>query len=289
MNFRTDLALERHELIRDYTPKGVKSKQYNSEGIRFTKITITDKNGAEALQKPVGTYITAELPPSALSLPADTEAAEALASELRSLIPGTGPVLVAGLGNSDITPDAVGPKSVSAVLATRHISGEVIKSTGLGNLRPVSVFLPGVLGKTGVETAESIKGITETVHPAAVIAVDALAARRLSRLGNTIQMSDAGISPGSGVGNRRNTVNKESVGVPVISIGIPTVVDAATLVADLTGNDNSVTDEEKAGMIVTPREIDLVVERASKLIGICINKALQPHLSIDEIMMLTGS
>lgn len=288
MDFRTDLALERHELIRDYTPKGVKSKQYNLGGIEFTKITVTDKNGAEALQKPVGTYITAELPSLTVSSNADTEVIEALSSELAGLIAPKGTVLVVGLGNSDITPDAVGPKSVSAVLATRHISDEVMKSTGLGSLRPVSVFLPGVLGKTGVETAESIKGIVQTVMPSAVIAVDALAARRLSRLGNTVQMSDTGISPGSGVGNRRSTVNKESIGVPVISIGIPTVVDAATLVADLTGDENAVADKEKAGMIVTPREIDLVVERAAKIIGLCINKALQPHLSIDDIMMLTG-
>lgn len=287
MDFRTDLALERHELIRDYTPKGVKSKQYNSGGIEFTKITVTDKDGAEALHKPVGTYITAELPSPAVS-PADTEAIEALSSELAGLITPNGAVLVVGLGNSDITPDAVGPKSVSSVLATRHISDGMMKNAGLGRLRPVSVFLPGVLGKTGVETAESIKGIADTVKPSAVIAVDALAARRLSRLGNTIQMSDTGISPGSGVGNRRSTVNKESIGVPVISIGIPTVVDAETLVADLTGDENAVTDKERAGMIVTPREIDLVVERAAKIIGLSINRALQPHLSIDDIMMLTG-
>lgn len=288
MDFRTDLALERHELIKDYTPKGVKSKQYKKDDIQFTKISVTDDEGAQKLKKPIGTYITAELPSLILNSPVEENTITAIADELRQLIPSDGTIMIVGLGNSDITPDAIGPESASLVLATRHISKEIIKSTGLGSLRPTAVFAPGVLGKTGVETAESIKGIAEVVNPSAVIVIDALAARRVSRLGCTIQISDTGISPGSGVGNRRNAINKDSIGVPVISVGIPTVVDVQTLVSDLTSDKKEIQNQEHAEMIITPREIDLVVERAAKIIGFSINKALQPHLSIDEITMLAG-
>ena len=290
MDFRTDLALERHEIIRNNAPEGVESIHYKKGTIDFTKIIIKSQCAAKMLQKPKGTYITAELGSLILTSPVDESIIEALSDELRSLLPEDGAVLVVGLGNTDITPDAVGPDSVSLVLATRHIGKELMKSTGLGNLRPTAVFVPGVLGKTGVETAESIKGIAETVKPSAVIVIDALAARRLSRLGNTVQMSDTGIAPGSGVGNRRSSVSYDTIGVPVISIGIPTVVDAQTLVNDLTDKENKVTvKDESREMIVTPREIDLVVDRAAKLIGLAVNKALQPHLSVDEIMMLVGN
>lgn len=289
MDFRTDLALERHEIIEDSAPKGVKSEQYRRCGILFTKIKVTDDDGAKALGKPRGTYITAELPSLSDYSPIDEEIIGALADELRSLLPEDGTVLAAGLGNTDITPDAVGPKSISMVLATRHLSRELLKSTGLGNLRPTAVIAPNVMGKTGIETAESIKGIVNTVNPSAIIAVDALAARKLSRLGCTVQMSDTGISPGSGVGNTRNAVTDYTTGVPVIAIGIPTVVDARTLINDLTDGNCEANESESEKMIVTPREIDLVIDRSARLIGLSINKALQPHLSVDEIMMLVGN
>lgn len=288
MDFRTDLALERHEILEDSAPKGVESAQYRRSVIKFTKIMVTDSDGSKALGKPIGTYITAELPPLSDYSPVDEEIIEALADELRSLLPKDGTVLAAGLGNTDITPDAVGPKSVSMVLATRHLSRELLESTGLGNLRPTAVTAAGVMGKTGIETAEYIKGIVETVKPSAVIAVDALAARRVSRLGCTVQMSDTGISPGSGVGNARSAVTDYTTGVPVIAIGIPTVVDAHTLISDLTDGKCGADDSDSAKMIVTPREIDLVIDRAARLIGLTVNKALQPHLSVDEIMMLSG-
>lgn len=289
MDFRTDLALEKQEILKNSAPNGVESRQYSSCGANFTKIKITNESGAEAIGKPVGTYITAELSPLTVSSPLDENIIQDIAEELKTLLPKKGAVLVVGLGNSDITPDAVGPKSVSLVLATRHLSEELVKSTGLGELRQVAAFVPGVLGKTGVETAESIKGIAKTVDPCAVIVIDALAARRISRLGNTIQISDTGISPGSGVGNARNEITSATIGVPVISIGIPTVVDAQTLVNDITGNREPENSSETGKMIITPREIDLVIDRASRLIGLSINKALQPHLSVDEIMMLTGN
>ena len=289
MDFRTDLALERHEEIRAGSPEGVVSEAYEKCGIAFTKIRVTDRRGERSLGKPVGTYITAEIPSIISQYPVKEELVDVIGGELRALLPSQGTVLVVGLGNTDITPDAVGPRSVSLVLATRHISAELSESVGLGDLRPVAGFVPGVLGKTGVETAESVKGLVQTVRPSAVIVVDALAARRLKRLGNTVQMSDTGITPGSGVGNARAAINSEALGVPVISVGIPTVVDAQTLVSDLTDDKTEILREENKKMIITPREIDLVIERASGLIGLSINKALQPHLSVDEIMMLVGN
>lgn len=287
MDFRTDLALERQELISDYTPKGVKSKQYKKGGIKITKISITDEEGSEKLRKPIGTYITAELASSDLKASFDETIITTIADELQRLLPSEGTILVVGLGNADITPDAIGPKTASLILATRHLDKEIIRNTGLGGLRPTAVFTPGVLGKTGVESADSIKGIAKSVNPSAIIVIDALAARRISRLGCTIQISDTGISPGSGVGNRRNTINKDSIGVPVLSVGIPTVVDVQTLVSDLTDDHAEIQNKEHSEMIITPREIDLVVEHASRLIALSVNKALQPNLSIDEIMMLT--
>lgn len=288
MYFRTDLALERHELIKERIPQGVESKTYEKNTVIFTKIRITDETGAESLGKPVGCYITAEIPSLMKTAAFDEDSLTAIGEELRALVPEKGTILVVGLGNTDITPDAIGPRSVDMVLATRHISDELSESIGLGELRPVAGFIPGVLGKTGLETAESIKGIADSVKPSAIIVVDALAARKLQRLGNTLQMSDTGIIPGSGVGNARAAVNEELLGVPVISMGIPTVVDAQTLVNDLTDDKTEISRKENSEMIITPREIDLVVERASKIIAVSINKALQPHLTVDEILMIVG-
>lgn len=289
MDFRTDLALERHEAIESGRADGIDSENFEKNGITFTVIRVTDTVGERSLGKPVGTYVTAEIPSLVSHSPVEEDAVEAIADELRKLLPEEGAVLVVGLGNTDITPDAVGPQSVGLVLATRHINEELSEDVGLGKLRPVAGFTPGVLGKTGVETAESVKGLVECVRPSAVIVIDALAARRLKRLGNTVQMSDTGIIPGSGVGNARTAINRDSLGVPVISVGVPTVVDVQTLVNDLTDDETEIAREENKKMIVTPREIDLVVERASRIIGLSVNKALQPHLSVDEVMMLVGN
>ena len=288
MEPRTDLALEKREILGKNEPEGVESSEFTEGEVSFTKIRILNKRGSEALGKPVGTYITAEIPQLTKNPINDEETIESIAKQLRSLLPAEGTVLVAGLGNTDITPDAIGPKSVSMVLATRHIDKSLSEEIGLGELRSVAGFVPGVLGRTGLEAAESVKGIAKSVSPSAVIVVDALAARRLSRLGTTVQLSDTGIIPGSGVGNARKEITKHSVGVPVISVGIPTVVDVETLVNDLTGSKSDISKENR-NMIITPREIDIVIERASELIGMAINKALQPNISVDEMMMLVGN
>lgn len=288
MDLRTDLALEKRELLGREEPEGVESEESDQGGVKFTKIRVINEKGSEALGKPIGTYITAEIPELMKNPVTDEDMIEAVAAQLRSLLPKDGSILAVGLGNTRITPDAVGPKSVSMVLATRHIGKELSDEIGLGELRSVAGFVPGVLGRTGLEAAESVKGLVGAVSPSAIIVVDALAARKLSRLGTTIQISDIGIIPGSGVGNARKEITERSVGVPVISVGIPTVVDVGTLVADLTGSNSEIPSENR-DMIITPREIDIVIERASELIGMSINKALQPDISVEEMMMLVGN
>lgn len=289
MNFRTDLALERSETFEGKLPPGVECRVEEKNGIRLTRISVQSAEGGKALGKPQGQYITAEVPPFKRSAEITDEMVDTLADALRALLPPQGTVLVAGLGNDEITPDALGPKFSSQVLATRHIRREFADAAGLGELRPVVSLVPGVLGKTGMETSEVLRGAVERVQPAAVITVDALAARRLSRLGCTVQMADTGVTPGSGVGNARTELNARTLGVPVIAVGVPTVVDAATLVQDLT---DAPPDEtflrEGADMMITPREIDLVIERAARLLSLAVNRALQPHLSPEEILLLVS-
>lgn len=172
-----------------------------------------------------------------------------------------------GLGNKRITPDALGPLAAEKILATRHISGEIARSTGLDKLRPVAVVKTGVTGETGIETAEMISSIVKRIKPTAVITIDALASKSLSRLGCTIQITDTGISPGAGVGNSRAAINYETLGVPVVAIGIPTVVDAATLAIDILNAETEMQASQIARevtpkgnkMVVTPGEIDLCV------------------------------
>ena len=285
-NFRTDLALELRENLKEKDIGGIKSENYSEAGASITKIKVLDDDGAKKLGKPVGTYITAEIPPLAKFCADENRLVDILGRELFSLLPPKGAVLNVGLGNENITPDALGPLSCEMILATRHIDGELSRSAGLGRLRPSAVFSTGVMGQTGVETAEVIKGLSDLIHPSAVIVIDALAARRLSRIGCTVQMSDTGIVPGSGVGNSRSAINSEILGVPVISIGVPTVVDALTLAQELSGREIEDSDESR-NMVITPREIDLVISRAARLVAMTVNKALQPHISTDEMMTLT--
>lgn len=295
MEFRTDLALENKEELGGNVPRGVTVDELSIGRARITRIRVENEEGAAALSRPKGNYITIEVPPFSDTAGEIDERLTAVSTELVKLLPEEGEILVAGLGNSDITPDALGPKAAARVLATRHISGELARSAGLGDLRKVSVVSPGVLGQTGIETGELLAGIAEKTHPAAVIAVDALASRRLSRLGCTIQISDTGISPGSGVGNHRQEISRKTLGVPVIAVGVPTVVDAATLVCDLAG----ATDEERsrlkaaveprgASMVVTPREIDLLIDRAADMVSLGINQALHPHILPEDMKMLVG-
>ncbi|MDD2361474.1 MAG: GPR endopeptidase [Oscillospiraceae bacterium] len=280
MQFRTDLAIE--AAIQGEKPiPGVQQESRQVDDIRLTRIVIENQQGEQALGRPRGTYITAELQPLSDDEQNMEEKAKLLGDELRSLLPETGLVLVVGLGNQSVTPDALGPRSAGMVLATRHIEGEFARSTGLEKLRPAAVFIPGVLGQTGVESSEMVKGICDIVKPAAVIVIDALAARSVDRLGCTIQICDTGISPGSGVGNNRMALNSDTLGMAVIGLGVPTVVDARTVAMELTGREESVDQVTPRGaeMMVTPREIDLIIKRASQLVAMTINAALQPEYS----------
>lgn len=281
MNFRTDLACE---LKTDLNKKtgGVSAKEEKFGEIIINTITVENEIGERLLGKPKGTYYTFTLPEF---LESETEniTVKLICSRLKSLLPkNTGTVLVVGLGNRDITPDALGPFASKNVLATRHIKSELPAESDFEDLKPVAVLAPGVLGKTGIETLEIIKGAVNTVKPSAIIVIDAFAARSADRLGKTVQLASSGICPGSGVGNSRKAVNKESLGVPVISIGVPTVVDALTLAHDAVGESGDFP-QNISEMFVTPREIDLIIERSAKIISESINSALQPAYSLEEI------
>ncbi len=190
--------------------------------------------------------------------------------------------MTVGLGNDEITADALGPMCASMIFATRHITEELKKDIGMPHLRSVCAVTPGVLGKTGIETSEIIKGLAQKVKPSAIIAVDALAAMKLSRLASTVQISTTGISPGSGVGNRRAEISEKTIGIPVISIGIPTVISAKNI-ADETDSKN---DGDFLEMIVCPRESDIIVNRGAKLIALAINCALQNDITAEEMLTL---
>ena len=292
---RTDLALEARELWQESAGKttrlaGVKATKRKQEGYPVTRVDILDQRGEEALGKPRGTYLTVDLT-TFWQRREDffQRAVRAVGAPLKELVPTEGPVLVVGLGNRAMTPDAVGPLAADHVLVTRHLISAMPRQ--FSGFRPVSVLRTGVLGTTGVESAESVRGLAAEVKPACVIAVDALASRRTGRVCAAVQLSDTGIIPGSGVGNHRSALNRETLGVPVIAIGVPTVVDSATLAADLL-EESGITniDEEKLrgsqqNLMVTPRDIDAQVRDLGKVIGYGINWALQ-DLEIEEINAL---
>lgn len=277
MNFRTDLAVEQ---ITDTLPSGVHVEK-RGEIFEITEITIADDRHRQSLGKGRGKYITLES--GSLSRFSDDyeDMAQELADEIRPLVPD-GEIFVVGLGNRDITPDAVGVQTAEKVLATRHLRDELDSEEEefLTSLRRVSTFAGGVMGQTGIETAEIVKAVCSVIKPSAVIAVDALACSDISRLGTTIQISDSGISPGSGVSNTRRELSQANLGVPVIAVGVPTVVDMHTIVRSLAGVE---IEEDLPNMMVTPRDIDRLTERASQLIAFGINLALQPSLTFDDV------
>ena len=291
---RTDLALEARELWQESAERtsrlsGVKATKTRQEGYPVTRVDILDHRGEEALGKPVGSYLTVDLT-TFWQRKADffERAVRAVGSQLKQLLPAEGSVLVIGLGNAAMTPDAVGPLCLESVLVTRHLISAMPRQ--FAGFRPVAVFRTGVLGTTGVESAEAVRGLVEQVKPSLVIAVDALASRRMGRVCATVQLSDTGIVPGSGVGNHRSALNAETLGVPVFALGVPTVVDAATLAADLL-EESGVEQVDEARLrdngsfMVTTRDIDQQVRDLSKVVGYGINWALQ-DLEIEEINAL---
>ena len=289
LTIRTDLAMEAHQLWREKAGEttklsGVSAREEELEGFPLTRVEILDQEGARALGKPEGTYLTLDVSPLwRREEDAFPRAVRAVAALLGPLLPEEGPVLAAGLGNQAMTPDALGPRSLDHLLVTRHL-GEA-----LPQLRPVAGLGAGVLGTTGMEVAEWVRGAAEQVGPAAVIVVDALAARDLERLCATVQIADTGLVPGSGVGNHRMALNRETLGVPVISVGVPTVVDAETIARDLLGEAGAVPkalNGRGRRFFVTPESIDQKIRDLSKVLGYGINLALQESLALEDLEAL---
>lgn len=314
---RTDLALETREKFEEDNVeiKGVRIEEESAEEgeIRITNVVIETENGAKIMGKPKGTYITLEA--SNLNEQEEgyhREVSEQLARVLQRLIPKQEmpvSILVAGLGNREVTPDALGPRVVDNLMITRHIIREFGKyAFGKQEINPISSIVPGVMAQTGMESLEIIRGVIQETKPDCVIAIDALAARSTKRLGRTIQITDTGINPGSGVGNHRHGLNRESLGIPVIAIGIPTVVDAATIVSDtmqtlieamsqsnhlkgLGSSLDSLSDSEKYDLIrellspnlntmfVTPKDIDETIKHLSYTVSEGLNIAFGEALS----------
>lgn len=275
MTIRTDLALEAKALweqsARETTKlEGVRAVTRTRGGTEVTQVDILDERGRSALGKPVGTYVTLELP----RFDRDVRTpAQALGAELRELLsPVAGKsVLVAGLGNLAVMPDALGPMTVSRLFLTRHLIAGL--PAQFGQCRSVCAIAPGVLATTGIESLELVKGAVAHVRPECVIAVDALAAGSMERLCRTVQFSDTGLVPGSGVGNRRAAFDRESLGVRVYSLGVPTVVDATSLC-----------EQAQERMIVTPRDIDEQVRYLSRVLAAGLNLALHPDFDYDDFV-----
>lgn len=277
---RTDLAVEQTP---EELPEGI-TLERRGDAFQVTEIRIdSDEHGA-AIGRGKGRYLTLERLEPNQAADAMQQQTEELAAELRSFLPEEGAVLVAGLGNADITPDALGPQTAGLILATRHLKRELAENEPdtafLRGLRQVSVLSNGVLGQTGIETAELITALRETVQPACILAIDALACSDLSRLGTTVQISDAGISPGSGVQNRRAELSVRTLGIPVIAVGVPTVVDLHTVVRQAAGEDTELTGFPN--MMVTPRDIDRLLHHASRLLGLAVNLALHPQFTYAD-------
>ena len=317
-SIRTDLAIEAREMLEEQNgdvDDGIVVKNEETESMNITYVEILNENGSKAMGKPQGNYITIE---SEKLKENDVSSHQEISHKLLECITELSKAkedtvfLVVGLGNWNITPDALGPKVVSKIFVTRHMFDTLPKELD-GAVRPVAAVSPGVMGITGIETGEIIKGIVEKMKPDVIIAIDALAARRFSRINSTIQLSDTGISPGAGVGNRRMALNEETLGIPVIAIGVPTVVDAATLVNDtmdtmlsqmkeaadkgtqfyemlenMEGEERyqliyDLLDPYAGNMFVTPKEVDAVIDRLSGIIAGAINSAVHPGIEIEDM------
>lgn len=274
MSIRTDLVIE-EDLTEN---QDIKTEEKIFDGIKIEIAEIKSETAAQRIKKPKGKYCTIRF--DRLDNIADTSSLKsAVVSALSELLGDKrNNAMVVGLGNNDITPDALGPLTVNSVIATRHISNELKSALELEDLHTVSCISPGVLGKTGIEAVDLIKAAADKIKPDIVLVVDALAARTPDNLCRTIQMTDSGIAPGSGVKNERKALNRSALGVPVIAIGIPTVIDASALSAELKTGEN---------MIVTPKEIDLFISRAADITARAINMFFQPSLDEKTIESLS--
>ncbi|MDR3178735.1 MAG: GPR endopeptidase [Oscillospiraceae bacterium] len=291
MLFRTDLALELKEDSSENT-EGTEFTTENISDFKITRIKIKTKKASEEIGKPIGNYVTLEIPDFSNDAKNIKAKSFVVSEEIKKMLPKNGSILIIGLGNSSITPDSLGPETTKIILATRHIKKQIENNLGSNDLRSVSVLAPGVLGQTGIEIVEILKGLTKKIEPSCVILIDALASKQTSRLGKTIQISNTGISPGSGVGNSRPLIDEKTIGVPIVSIGIPMVVDVQTLIVDLMNYSNeneleklkSKINPRGMSMMVTPKDIDILIKRAAKLTGTAINLALHEGLNVEDFL-----
>ena len=309
-NFRTDLASERRDIYQKANNvegqiNGVESEQEEiDENLRVERVKITNEEGEKAIGKPVGTYVTVDIKGLKIAQEEELEkAATVVSQELGKIIDNhidkQGEILVVGLGNIYVTPDSLGPKVINDIEVTRHIINYLPQYVEEGT-RMVSAISPGVLGTTGIETVEILKGIVDNINPKLLIVIDALASRSIERISSTVQISDTGIVPGAGVGNTRSEISKNSLGIPVVAIGIPTVVETAVLVNDsldlfieklqdeAKSNDylNRLKEEDnyeeikealipkEYNLIVTPKEIDELIENMTKIVATGINQSV---------------
>jgi spore protease len=314
---RSDLAVETREMVQKGSQReipGVEVNNENIENIAITRVKIKNDEGSKTMGKPIGSYITLDIPELNQNIKEiNDKTVNALADEIKKIcrLSERSTVLVVGLGNWNITPDALGPKVVSRIAVTRHLieyAPEYIDK----DARPVCVLAPGVLGITGIETGDVIKGVVEKIKPDLVIAIDALASRRMERISTTIQIADTGINPGSGVGNKRMQLNYVTLGVPVLAIGVPTVVDAVTMANDaLELMVDTITKQAEEGtefyqmlknmqqgdkydlikeilspyvgdLVVTPKEIDSIISNVSGVVADAINVAMHGTLENAE-------
>jgi len=306
-NIRTDLALETHELYKEsaHDLPGVSVFDKSSKDIKITHVKIETEEAAEKMGKPIGNYITLETPDLRyIDKKLYEQICRRIADEITELIDDDveKPILVIGLGNRAITSDSLGPEVVDRLIITRHLfshAPEIISE----NYASVCALAPGVLGITGIETEEIVKSVCKKIQPSCVIVIDALAARSIERITNTVQICDAGINPGAGVGNNRKEISEKTLGVPVIAIGVPTVVDAATITEDTLNAAFLDVDEKfpldeifRSGKIsnkilnftTTPKEIDILIKKSSEVVANGINFALHDNITFEDIDIFVG-
>ncbi len=281
---RTDLAVETFDPDAAALPKGILRKIRKSSVCTITEIIVEDIMAGLKIGKSTGRYITVETDRLSAHPEDLSEQSRNIADEISALIPDKDRLLVVGLGNESITPDALGPRTASRIIATRHVAEENMGAELSGlSLNSVSALSAGVMGQTGIESSELVLAVCGKVNPTCVIAVDALACSDISRLGTTIQITDSGISPGSGVQNRRKELSRETLGIPVVAVGVPTVVDMHSIVRSITGD---APDKHLPNMMVTPRDVDKLIDRTAHLLAFAINRCAQPGLSDEDILSL---
>lgn len=302
-SFRTDLANETREIIQKNEgrdPDGIRCSSSKENGIETEYMEIINESGAKKTGKKIGKYATVNVGKVWLTdIESFNTTCDAVANVIKGFIPESGSILLAGLGNRRIIADAIGPQTSANFIVTRHIKEKSPAMFSSFGFRETSAITPGVLGNTGIEAAEIIKGAVSEISPSCLIVIDSLASRRLSRLATTVQICDTGISPGSGVENSRLEISSETMGIPVIAIGVPTVVDVITLSLDIleealskidAENDFCACDilkqiiaPEESSYFVTPKETDVIIKDTARLLGYALNMAIHKNIAYEDM------